>query len=61
MALTAGFDEFDHLVMGVVRDVPPIDEDHLVALIEARHTQVSLRSEQQVAEDQKTLFQLFFF
>lgn len=56
MALTAGFDEFDHLVMGVVRDVPPIDEDHLVALIEARHTQVSLRSEQQVAEDQKTLF-----
>lgn len=42
MALTAGFDEHDHLVMGVVRDVPSINQDHLVALVKARHTQVGL-------------------
>lgn len=45
MALTAGFDEHDHLVMGVVRDVPSINQDHLVALVKARHTQVGLKRE----------------
>lgn len=43
MALTAGFDEHDHLIMGVIRDVPSVNEDHLVALVEARHAQVSLK------------------
>ena len=42
MALTAGLDEHDHLVVGVVRDVPPVNKDHLVALVKAWHTEVSL-------------------
>lgn len=46
MALTAGLDEHDHLVMGVVRDVPAINQDHLVAFVKAWHTQVSLRREE---------------
>lgn len=45
MALTAGLDEHDHLIMGVIRDVPSINEDHLVALVEARHAQVGLKKE----------------
>ena len=47
MALTAGLDEHDHLVVGVVRDVPPVDKDHLVALVKAWHTEVSLERERE--------------
>lgn len=43
MTLTAGLDEHDHLIMGVVRDVPPINLDHLVAFIKAGHAQISLK------------------
>lgn len=43
MVLTAGLDEHDYLVMGVVRDVPPINQDYLVALVKARHTEVGLK------------------
>lgn len=43
MVLTAGLDEHDYLVMGVVRDVPPINQDYLVTLVKARHTEVSLK------------------
>lgn len=43
MALAAGLDEHDHLVVGVVRDVPPVDQDDLIALVEAGHAQVRLQ------------------
>lgn len=43
VALTAGLDEHDHLIMGVVRDIPPINLDHLVTFIQARHTQIGLK------------------
>lgn len=42
VVLTAGLDDHDHLVVGVLRDVLAVDQHHLVPLVEAGHTQVSL-------------------
>lgn len=54
MALAAGLDEHDHLIVGVVRDVPSIDQDHLVALVKARHTQIGLKRERRRKTKEKT-------
>lgn len=43
VALAAGLDEHDHLIVGVVRDIPPVNLDHLVTLIKARHAQIGLK------------------
>lgn len=42
MTLTAGLDEHNHLIVGVVRDIPPVNLDHLVTFIKAGHAKIGL-------------------
>ena len=42
MSLAARFDQQDHLVVGVLCNVPTVDQYHLVPFIQSRDTQVSL-------------------
>lgn len=42
VALTAGLDEHDHLIMCVLCNISTVDQNNLIALIQSRHTQISL-------------------
>lgn len=47
VTFTAGFDEHDHLVVSVLRNITTVYQNHLITLVKPGHTQISLYTRQE--------------